>query len=133
MSDGSFFVNSDGLDTGKDGFEQKGNEINDLALRIKDLINPDRVAYAAGNDQAGRTFAQSHIDAASKIHDGISTWADVVSGTSEAIGGMSNSFRKTDEVVTDASTQLGKSYRDLDGDIDKTITDLGGGGGGKKS
>jgi hypothetical protein len=128
MSDGSFFVNSDGLDTGKDVFEQKGDLINDLALRIGDLINPARVAYAAGSDQAGQTFAQTHIEAASKIQEGIATWGDVVGGTSKAIGGMANSFRKTDEVVTEASTDLSKDIRDLDGDIDKTIADLGGGG-----
>jgi hypothetical protein len=130
MSDGTFFVNSDGLDTGKDGFHEKGNQIQDLALRINDLMNPARVAAAAGNDQNGRTFAQQHLAAAAKVHDGISSWGEVVSGTTDAIGAMANSFRRTDEVVTDAGTQLGKSLLELNTEIDNALSGNGSGGGG---
>jgi hypothetical protein len=128
VSDGTFFVNSDGLDTGKDGFHEKGNQIQDLALRIKDLMNPSRVAAAAGNDQNGRTFAQQHLASAAKIHDAISSWGEVVSGTTDAIGGMANSFRRTDEVVTDAGTQLGKSFLQLNNETDQALNGSGSGG-----
>jgi hypothetical protein len=133
MSDGTFFVNSDGLDTGKDGFHEKGNQIQDLALRINDLMNPARVAAAAGNDKNGQTFAQQHLAAAAKVHDGISTWGRVVGGTTDAIGGMANSFRRTDEVVADAGTQLGKSFLQLNNETDQALSGGSGGGGGPAS
>jgi hypothetical protein len=133
MSDGTFFVNSDGLDTGKDGFHEKGNQIQNLALRINDLMNPARVAAAAGNDQNGRTFAEQHLASAAKIHDGISSWGQVVGGTTDAIGGMANSFRRTDEVVTDAGTQLGKSFLQLNNETDQALSGGGSGGSGGNS
>jgi hypothetical protein len=130
MSDGSFFVNSDGLDSSKEGFHDKANQIQDLAVRINDLMNPARVADAAGNDKNGRTFAEQHISAVAKIHDGISKWGQVVGDTTDAIGGMAKSFRKTDEVVTDAGDQLGKSFLKLNQDTDSAMTGGGGNGGG---
>jgi hypothetical protein len=117
MSDGTFFVNSDGLDTGKDGFEQKGNQIQDLALRINDLMNPARINDAAGNDSAGQTFSQQYLDSVTKLHDGMVSWGTAVNGTTDAINSMSNSFRQTDQVVTDAATQLGKSLLQLNEQI----------------
>src|SRR3979411_755983 len=106
MSEGTFFVNSDGLDTGRNGFEQKGNQIQDLALRINDLMNPARINDAAGNDSAGQTLSQQSLDSVSKLHAGIVSWATPVNATTDAINSMSNSFRQTDQVVTDAATQL---------------------------
>jgi hypothetical protein len=128
MSDGTFFVNSDGLDVGRNGFEQKGNQIQDLALRINDLMNPARVNDAAGNDSAGKTFSQQYLDSVTKLHDGMVSWGQVVNGTTDAINSMSNSFRRTDEVVTDAATQFGKSLLQLNTETGNVLRSDGSGG-----
>jgi hypothetical protein len=130
MSDGTFFVNSDGLDVGRNGFEQKGNQIQDLALRINDLMNPARVNDAAGNDSAGQTFSQQYLDSVTKLHDGMVSWGQAGTGTSDAINSMSKSFRQTDQVVTDAVTQFGKSLVQLDQQIGSVLSSGGSGGGG---
>ncbi|MGW4482236.1 hypothetical protein ACWEOE_00210 [Amycolatopsis sp. NPDC004368] len=117
----SFFVDSDGLNGGANAFASKAAELQALAQHVHDLANPGRVAAAAGNDDNGKEFANTHVEAAGKVFAGLDAWAKAVGGTTDAVRSMAEVFRDVDGAATDVTVQL----RDA-------ITDLatGGGGGG---
>ncbi|SEP52336.1 hypothetical protein [Amycolatopsis saalfeldensis] len=108
-----FFVDADGLDTGRNGFGEKASEIESLAQRIAALGDPGRVAAAAGNDKNGTNFTQTHVKAVGEIHDGIKAWSRAVDGTKVAIGDMASSFREADAGAFDMATDLRNSFEKL--------------------
>ncbi|WP_329069059.1 hypothetical protein [Amycolatopsis sp. NBC_01480] len=108
-----FFVDADGLDTGRNGFGEKASEIESLAQLIASLGDPGRVAAAAGNDNNGTSFTQTHVKAVSEIHDGIKAWSRAVDGTKDAIGDMASSFREADAGAFDMATDLRNSFEKL--------------------
>ncbi|MDT8910757.1 hypothetical protein [Amycolatopsis sp. PS_44_ISF1] len=108
-----FFVDADGLDTGRNGFGEKASEIESLAQLISSLGDPGRVAAAAGNDKNGTNFTQTHVKSVGEIHDGIKAWSRAVEGTKEAIGDMAGSFREADAGAFDMTTQLRDNFDQL--------------------
>ena len=108
-----FFVDADGLDTGRNGFGEKASEIESLAQLIASLGDPGRVAAAAGNDKNGTNFTQTHVKAVGEIHDGIKAWSRAVDGTKDAIGDMASSFREADAGAFDMATDLRNSFEKL--------------------
>jgi hypothetical protein len=135
MSDGTFFaktffVNADGLDNARTGFQNKANQINDIASRINDLMNPTLVYDATGGDKAGRDFSSQLEKNALPIRDGVQAWGNTVKGTSDTISYMADSFRQTDHVVNRAGQQLGDSFVNLVKQTDVSINGGGGGGAG---
>ncbi|MGH8922612.1 MAG: hypothetical protein ACRD0H_30460, partial [Actinomycetes bacterium] len=108
-----FFVDADGLDTGRNGFGEKASEIESLVQRIAALGDPGRVAAAAGNDKNGTSFAQTHVQAVGEIHNGIKAWSRAVDGTKTAIGDMASSFREADAGAFDLATELRNSFDKL--------------------
>jgi hypothetical protein len=108
-----FFVDADGLDTGRNGFGEKASEIESLAQLIASLGDPGRVAAAAGNDKNGNNFTQTHVKAVGEIHNGIKAWSRAVDGTKDAIGDMASSFREADAGAFDMATDLRNSFEKL--------------------
>jgi hypothetical protein len=108
-----FFVDADGLDTGRNGFGEKASEIESLAQLIASLGEPGRVAAAAGNDKNGTNFTQTHVKAVGEIHDGIKAWSRAVDGTKDAIGDMASSFREADAGAFEMATDLRNSFEKL--------------------
>ena len=114
-----FFVDADGLDGGRDGFDGKSAELRTLAQRVQSLANPGRIQDAAGNDKNGNEFSKTHIQSAAEIYNGINAWALAVEATRDAISDMATSFREADQGAYDGSNALFKNFTDLNGKIDK--------------
>ncbi|WP_051166131.1 hypothetical protein [Amycolatopsis orientalis] len=108
-----FFVDADGLDGGRDGFDGKSAELRTLAQRVQSLANPGRIQDAAGNDKNGNQFSNTHIQAAAEIYNGINAWALAVEATRDAIGDMATSFREADQGAYDGSNALLKNFTEL--------------------
>ncbi|MGW4399579.1 hypothetical protein ACWEHA_30185 [Amycolatopsis nivea] len=120
-----FFVDADGLDGGRDGFDGKSAELRTLAQRVQSLANPGRIQDAAGNDKNGNEFSKTHIQSAAEIYNGINAWALAVEATRDAIGDMATSFREADQGAYDGSNALFKNFTDLHEKVVKA--DPGGG------
>lgn len=120
-----FFVDADGLDGGRDGFDGKSAELRTLAQRVQSLANPSRIQDAAGNDKNGNEFSKTHIQSAAEIYNGINAWALAVEATRDAIGDMATSFREADQGAFDGSNALFKNFTDLHEKVTKS--DPGGG------
>lgn len=114
-----FFVDADGLDGGRDGFDGKSAELRTLAQRVQSLANPGRIQDAAGNDKNGNEFSKTHIQSAAEIYNGINAWALAVEATRDAIADMATSFREADQGAYDGSNALFKNFTDLNGKIHK--------------
>ncbi|WP_020660767.1 hypothetical protein [Amycolatopsis benzoatilytica] len=112
-----FFVDADGLDGGRDGFDGKSAELRTLAQYLQSLSNPGRIQDAAGNDKNGNDFAKTHIQSSAEIYNGITAWALAVEATRDAIGDMAKSFRDVDQGAYDASNALFKSFTDLNAKV----------------
>ncbi|MFG1646032.1 hypothetical protein ACGFMK_37630 [Amycolatopsis sp. NPDC049252] len=117
-----FFVDADGLDTGRNGYREKATELEALVQRIQALGSSGRVSEAAGNDKNGNAFAQTHIKAVGEIRDGVRLWAKAVDGTSDAIGDMAGSFRDADQGAFDMARDLQKNFLQLQEDVSKPPT-----------
>lgn len=114
-----FFVDADGLDGGRDGFDGKSAELRTLAQRVQSLANPGRIQDAAGNDKNGNEFSKTHIQSAAEIYNGINAWALAVEATRDAIGDMATSFREADQGAYDGSNALFKNFTDLNHKVRK--------------
>ncbi|GAA3558697.1 hypothetical protein GCM10022222_47790 [Amycolatopsis ultiminotia] len=114
-----FFVDADGLDSGRDGFDGKGAELRTLAQRLQGLANPSRIQAAAGNDKNGKEFSQTHQKSATDIYNGIRAWAEAVEATRDSIGDMATSFRDADQGAYDASNSLFQSFTELNQAVHK--------------
>ncbi|EFL09302.1 MULTISPECIES: hypothetical protein [Actinomycetes] len=114
-----FFVDADGLDGGRDGFDGKSAELRTLAQRVQSLANPGRIQDAAGNDKNGNEFSKTHIQSAAEIYDGINAWALAVEATRDAISDMATSFREADQGAYDGSNALFKNFTDLNEKVRK--------------
>ncbi|WP_406634975.1 hypothetical protein [Amycolatopsis sp. WGS_07] len=114
-----FFVDADGLDGGRDGFDGKSDELRTLAQRVQSLANPSRIQDAAGNDKNGNEFSKTHIQSAAEIYNGINAWALAVEATRDAISDMATSFREADQGAYDGSNALFKNFTDLNGKVHK--------------
>ncbi|MFD2473438.1 hypothetical protein [Amycolatopsis silviterrae] len=114
-----FFVDADGLDGGRDGFDGKSAELRTLAQRVQSLANPGRIQDAAGNDKNGNEFSKTHIQSAAEIYNGINAWALAVEATRDAISDMATSFREADQGAYDGSNALFKNFTDLNGKVHK--------------
>ncbi|GAB3376841.1 hypothetical protein [Amycolatopsis echigonensis] len=108
-----FFVDADGLDGGRDGFDGKSAELRTLAQRVQSLANPSRIRDAAGNDKNGNQFSATNIQSAAEIYNGINAWALAVEATRDAIGDMATSFREADQGAYDGANSLFKNFTDL--------------------
>ncbi|WP_409179303.1 hypothetical protein F9C11_22350 [Amycolatopsis sp. VS8301801F10] len=115
-----FFVDADGLDGGRDGFDGKSAELRTLAQRVQSLANPGRIQDAAGNDKNGNEFSKTHSQSAAEIYNGINAWALAVEATRDAIADMATSFREADQGAYDGSNALFKNFTDLNGKVHKT-------------
>ncbi|UKD59060.1 hypothetical protein L3Q65_20810 [Amycolatopsis sp. FU40] len=118
-----FFVDADGLDGGRDGFDGKSAELRTLAQRVQSLANPGRIRDAAGNDKNGNEFSTTHIQSAAEIYNGINAWALAVEATRDAIGDMATSFREADQGAYDGSNALFKNFTDLNHKVQKADAD----------
>ncbi|MFE3175349.1 hypothetical protein ACFXPA_17960 [Amycolatopsis sp. NPDC059090] len=114
-----FFVDADGLDGGRDGFDGKSAELRTLAQLVQSLANPGRIEDAAGNDKNGNEFSKTHIQSAAEIYNGINAWALAVEATRDAIGDMATSFREADQGAYDGSNALFKNFTDLNHKVRK--------------
>ncbi|MFB9925922.1 hypothetical protein ACFORO_12915 [Amycolatopsis halotolerans] len=114
-----FFVDADGLDGGRDGFDGKSAELRTLAQLVQSLANPSRIQDAAGNDKNGNEFSKTHIQSAGEIYNGINAWALAVEATRDAIGDMATSFREADQGAYDGSNALFKNFTDLNHKVRK--------------
>lgn len=117
-----FFVDADGLDTGRNGFREKATELEALVQRIQALGSSGRVSAAAGNDKNGHAFAETHLKSVQEIRDGVKLWATAVDGTSDAVGDMAGSFREADQGAFDMARDLQKNFLQLQEDISKPPT-----------
>ncbi|MBB4687601.1 hypothetical protein [Amycolatopsis jiangsuensis] len=108
-----FFVDADGLDNGRDGFDGKSTELRTLAQRVQGLANPSRISDAAGNDKNGNEFYKTHLESATGIYNGINAWAAAVEATRDSIGDMATSFREADQGAFDASNLLLQNFTQL--------------------
>ncbi|UOZ03259.1 MULTISPECIES: hypothetical protein [unclassified Amycolatopsis] len=114
-----FFVDADGLDTGRNGYREKATELEALTQRIQALGSSGRVSEAAGHDKNGNAFAQTHMKAVAEIRDGVRLWAKAVDGTSDAIHDMAGSFREADQGAFDMARDLQKNFLQLQEDVSK--------------
>ncbi|WP_116205882.1 hypothetical protein [Amycolatopsis circi] len=114
-----FFVDADGLDGGRDGFDGKSAELRTLAQLVQSLANFGRIEDAAGNDKNGNEFSKTHIQSAAEIYNGINAWALAVEATRDAIGDMATSFREADQGAYDGANALFKNFTDLNHKVRK--------------
>jgi len=124
-----FSVDSDGLDQGKNAFAEKEAELTRLANRMGALANSGTITAAAGNDDNGRAFISTHVQAVTDLHDGMKAWAAAVGGTKDMVGDMAESFRAVDESAAKAAAALRDNFADLAHAISGTAPVVSGGQG----
>ena len=121
MSESDFWVDTEGLQRGAAGFRTKGDQVQDLAGRIRELLSPSTIYAAAGSDKGGLAFAQSHVEAGNQLYEAVHTWGTAVGSTGDAVTGMSKVFSGIEDGAVDAVGQLRSAITDSagapDGDL----------------
>lgn len=121
-----FSVDSDGLDDGKKAFVEKEAELTRLANRMGELANSDTITAAAGNDDNGKAFISTHVQAVTDLHDGIKAWAAAIGGTKDMVSDMAESFRAVDASASKAAAALRDNFADLEHAIGGTAPAVSG-------
>lgn len=101
-----FWVDPEGLGNAAGGFTSAADSIAKRRARIAELIDPARVRAAAGDDRAGRAFADAIIQAGGQLHAGVKAWEDAVRQTGGSLTDLGRAFGAVENNATESVNAL---------------------------
>jgi hypothetical protein len=106
MNDSMFWVNTSGMENMAIRYSDAAKRLDGITNRFRTILDPDRLANAAGNDSGGQKFLKGIRPQVDPMVQGFEQWRDAGDAAAQQILALRNGLDTVDDSTTNMAQSL---------------------------